>query len=151
MSALPEEYMLLTESGIDAASGLKYCNSDWDFYVSILQNYLTSHKERSLALQTHYASQAWKDYEVIVHALKSTSKTIGAAELSKKAELLEKAVGDMNIDYILNEHTNAMKMYDETVENISAIFPEFKDVSDDCEDILEFLPDTDFSAASEHD
>ncbi len=76
-----------------------------------------------------------------MHALKSTSKTIGATDLSKRAELLEKASNEADSDYISAEHDAMKLIYKEVTESIISVFPDFNQRTADDEEILEFMPD----------
>ena len=139
--ALPAEYDLLSKVGIDSASGIKFCNNDWEFYTTILKDFVSSFDERSDNLQKFFESKDWKNYGINVHSLKSSSKTIGAKDLSKKAELLEKASVEANSDYISAEHDAMKLIYKEVTESIISVFPDFNQRSADDEEILEFMPD----------
>ena len=140
---LPGEYDLLSNAGIDSAAGMRFCNNDWDFYTTILKDYVLSFNERSVDLQRFYESKDFKNYGIVVHALKSTSKTIGATDLSKKAELLEKASYEADSDYISKEHDTMEHVYKEVKDAIISVFPDFTKESADDDDILEFMPDND--------
>ena len=122
---------------------MRFCNNDWDFYTTILKDYVLSFNERSVDLQRFYESKDFKNYGIVVHALKSTSKTIGATDLSKKAELLEKASYEADSDYISKEHDTMEHVYKEVKDAIISVFPDFTKESADDNDILEFMPDND--------
>jgi CheY-like chemotaxis protein len=140
---LPDEYDLLSKAGIDSSAGIRFCNNDWEFYTTILKDYVTSFNERSADLQRFYESKDWKDYCITVHALKSTSKTIGATDLSKRAELLEKASNEADSDYISSEHDTMERIYKEVTDAIISVFPDFNQGTSNDDDILEFMPDND--------
>ena len=53
-----------------------------------------------------------------VHALKSTSMTIGAERLADQAKLIEQAGKKGNIEYIRHSHPILLRMYDEVCETI---------------------------------
>ncbi len=62
------------------------------------------------------------DYIVKVHGLKSSSKLIGANQISEKAERLETAGYEGNIDYI-NMHTGwLLNELKKLADNISLLF-----------------------------
>lgn len=56
-------------------------------------------------------SKDWDNYRILVHALKSTSLTIGAVALSEEAKALEMAAKDEDVDYILSHHQEVMEKY----------------------------------------
>ena len=81
----------LEGSKIDVEAGLKYCLGDEEFYNTLLIQFANEASEKIPALMDFYEQKDWGNYEIIVHALKSTSKMIGAMELSEEALKLEKA------------------------------------------------------------
>ena len=68
-----------------------------------------------------YEAANWKDYAIKVHALKSTSLTIGAEELSKQAKALEQAGKEENVAYIQENHPLLLQMYRKICECISGL------------------------------
>ena len=95
--------------GLDVKTGLSYCMKEEDFYVEMLVEYLKSDKVSKLELL--FADEDWDNYRTLVHALKSTSLTIGAAHLSEAAKALEMAAKDGKEDYILSHHREVMEDY----------------------------------------
>ena len=63
----------------------------------------------------------WGDlanYRVVVHAIKSTSLTIGAVELSEKAKALELAAADGDADYVRAHNDEMVAMYSDILHKI---------------------------------
>ena len=102
---------------------------------------MAGYSERYENLKRYYDLKDWDNYETTVHALKSTSKTIGANELSVKAAGLEKAAGELNTSYLTDKHEDMMKQYEELIGSIKSVFPDMTDVVEESYDILEFSPD----------
>ena len=96
-------------SFLDISVGLANCNNDQDFYLEIMDSYLKDDKTQRL--DQFKAEEKWNEYTILVHALKSTSATIGAMQLSEDARLLEQAAHDQDIDYILKNHDDVMAEY----------------------------------------
>ena len=138
---LPDEFDLLSKAGIDPITGIGFCNNDCEFYKTVLQDYVITYNDRSKDLQRFYESKDFNNYGISVHALKSTSKMIGAATLSKRAALLEEAAERSDFDYIAKEHDKMEIMYKDLTESILTAFPDFKRESDDDPEILEFSPE----------
>ena len=67
--------------------------------------------EKALELQQFFEDEDWNNYGIKVHALKSTSRLIGAMELSKLAEHLEECVNNNTIADIQNEHKPLIDKY----------------------------------------
>ena len=82
---------------------------DKDFYKDMLKEYIQS--EKTASIEQYFESKDWDNYRVLVHALKSTSLTIGAVSLSEKAKALEMAAKDGKEDYILSHHREVMEDY----------------------------------------
>ncbi|MBR1875643.1 MAG: response regulator [Lachnospiraceae bacterium] len=85
----PEKSEGYRDVGIDRDRGLFYCQNDKELYDSVLMQYAKDHKEKAERLETAFAAGDMRNYEIYVHALKSTSKMIGAGKLSETAEKLE--------------------------------------------------------------
>ena len=111
-------YDRLKSAGIDADTGLQYSQRDEELYNTLLKQYVTEAPAKQSGMDKYFESKDSKNYEILVHALKSTSRMIGASELSEKAKALEgyaKAGGD-GITEVL--HSSMMKMYKDTVQAI---------------------------------
>lgn len=65
-----------------------------------------------------YESADWADYAIKVHALKSTSLTIGAEELSGQAKELERAGKEQDVEYIRENHPLLLQLYRQVCESI---------------------------------
>ncbi len=111
----------LARIGINVQLGLDYCCGEEEFYLEMLQMFCSQAEEKKEELIALYESSNWKDYTVKVHALKSTSMTIGAERLAEQAKLLEQAGKKGNIGYIHHDHPNLMRLYDEVCETIAGL------------------------------
>ncbi len=107
----------LRESGlIDPDTGLKYCMGNSRFYGKMLDKFASSPQFDQI--EELYRTKNWEDYKTAVHALKSTSLTIGAVGLSENAKAMENAVKNEDIDYAGKNHDDLMKLYRTVVEHI---------------------------------
>ncbi|MBQ3374031.1 MAG: response regulator [Oscillospiraceae bacterium] len=131
----------LSTAGIQPETGLNYCQGDSDFYRSMLLEYAQSAREKMPDIRRRYAALEWKDYAILVHALKSTSKMIGATSLSIIAARLEASANQNQTETIQSEHPLMMNQYETVVKAIETLFGEQKPAPDLEEDILEFLPE----------
>ncbi|MBR5740994.1 MAG: Hpt domain-containing protein, partial [Firmicutes bacterium] len=141
-------YGPLRDAGIDPGTGLGYCQNDEEFYRSILADYARSADEKSRSMTGFFGAADWKNYAILVHALKSTSKTIGAAELSALAAKLEAAANAGDGDTILAGHETMMRMYASVAGAIAEALPEAvkpaeAEGTSGEDEALEFLPDED--------
>ena len=140
---VPDGFEELRETGIAAEVGLKFCQDDESLYRSILLDYAQSSDEKIKNISNSFDAKDWKNYAIYVHALKSTSKTIGASELSERALRLENAANEGNIAVIRDEHNDMMALYKKTAEAIRAFEPESEAASAQDGEALEFEPEDD--------
>ena len=105
--------------GLDVKTGLIYCMNEEDFYIEMLQEFLQA--DKASKLKHFLAEEDWDNYRTTVHALKSTSLTIGAAHLSGEAKALEMAAKEGNMDYIRSHHDGVMDEYKELTDHLKEI------------------------------
>ena len=146
-----DEFDILRSVGVEPRIGLKYCQDDSALYRSLLAEYSYGELEKAENLQKSYESENWHDYSIYVHALKSSSKMIGATSLSKLASKLETAANSVDAGTIKTEHDSMMEEYEVVTAVIRSLIPKEALSSDDVdvtefapgEDVLEFLPNDD--------
>ncbi|MGN0140656.1 MAG: ATP-binding protein, partial [Roseburia sp.] len=112
--------------GLDVQTGLIYCMKEEDFYVEMLEEYMNSDKVSKI--KQFFAEEDWKNYRTIVHALKSTSLTIGAVHLSEEAKALEMAAKEENVDYIRSHHEAVLEEYIGLTDRLKEILGDGADV-----------------------
>ena len=132
----------LRKAGVDTAAGIANC-TDEGLYRTILAEYLGSSAGKMADLNAALEKEDLNTYGVIVHSLKSTSATIGAADLSHLAQKLEKASNERDTSYIRSEHDAFMDKYTALLDVIRECVPQDEDGTgpggDD--DIMEFAPE----------
>lgn len=114
-------YKLLTRIGINVSLGLEYCCGEDDFYMEMLSMFCSQAAEKKAEIVSLYEAENWADYAVKVHALKSTSLTIGAERLAKRAKLLEQSGKREDTEYIRHNHHKLLDLYDEVCATIKQI------------------------------
>ena len=82
-------YARLAQTGIDTEQGIFFCQGDAEFYDSLLLQFSQEATAKSKRIIEALEKNDRKNYEVFVHAVKSTAKMIGAMELSEEALALE--------------------------------------------------------------
>ena len=134
---------ILKQYGIDMGTGLDYCMNDEDFYRELLIQFADESIGKRKDIERFFAENNIKDYEILVHALKSTSKMIGCAELSEKARELEFAAKENNPAFIKEHHFAVMDMYENIVSGINKAFGRSVNDrdADNSSGITEFVPD----------
>lgn len=95
-----------------------FCSDDINFYLEVLESYVI-HQQVEV-LEKSYANKDLDAYLVQIHALKSTSKSIGAMHMSEHARALEIAAKEKDMDYIRKNHVCVMAEYKELLERVSA-------------------------------
>ncbi|MCR4909028.1 MAG: response regulator [Lachnospiraceae bacterium] len=109
----------LAESGINVVGGMGYCSGDKAFYLELIEKFAHDAPQKRKELCDFFAERDWHDYRIRVHALKSTSRTVGADLLSEAAADLEGAAKEENASYILGHHDTMIALYDKAVSVIS--------------------------------
>ncbi len=103
---------------LDVFSGIKYCGSA-SGYLSVLTVYHETYPVKSAEIKEFFEKKDVENYTVKVHALKSSSRIIGADEISALSAKLEEAGKMKNIDFI-NEYTGTLlSMYDALDEKLA--------------------------------
>ena len=96
----------LVALGLDTEAGLKNCGSE-EGYLEALETYYRAALRKADEIQDFYDSKDIDNYVIKVHALKSSSRIIGAMELGQMAEELEMA-GKSEDRQFIREHTQAL-------------------------------------------
>ena len=109
----------LAQLGVNVELGLGYCAGDGNFYREMLRMFAAQAQEKHDEIASLYESADWEGYTVKVHALKSTSLTIGAEALSAQAKELELAGKRGDIDLIHARHAALMRAYEELCAQIA--------------------------------
>lgn len=102
---------------LDTSVGLGYCCDSEEFYREMLTTYIENRKQEEIA--ECYREEDWENYRILVHALKSTSLSIGAVGLSESAKALETAAKEGDIAYIKVNHAAMMKDYQRLLDGLS--------------------------------
>ena len=111
----------LAQAGINVELGLDYCAGDEDFYREMLRMFRAQSEEKRAEIVSLYESANWADYAVKLHALKSTSLTIGAETLSAQAKALELAGKRGDTDDIRRRHAALLRAYEELCAQIGDV------------------------------
>ena len=88
---------------IDTAAGLKNCMDDESFYRELLSDYASSAEERINRLESFKNDGLTEDYRILIHSIKSSSKTVGDLKAAELAQSLEAAAAGRDMQFI-NEH-----------------------------------------------
>lgn len=100
----------------DADTGIFYTGGDVEAYLEILEVYVNKAKEKQNYIQKLFEEKSWKNYVIEVHALKSTSLTIGSKPLSELAKELELAGKNKNYKLIEEKHSSMLELYEKVTK-----------------------------------
>ena len=123
--SLPE--WLYSVEGMDAKEGLKNCGSA-EGYISVLTVFYRTAGKKADEIESALGSNDIENYTIKVHALKSSARIIGAANLSKLAEMLENAGKEKNTDLISMETGALLKRYRNLGNKLSRLDPGDEDL-----------------------
>ena len=105
----------LKKDGVDTRAGIRYCAGDEDLYFEMLSDYTKSYDKKSKDLNEFYEDGDLKEYAVLVHAIKSTSKTIGLNDIVESALALEQAGKAGDKQFVSENHVEFLKQYRDAV------------------------------------
>lgn len=106
--------------GIDKETAIMYCGSEEDF-VELADMYCQSAVKYRADLEKAFEEMDMGSYALISHTIKSTSRTLGATELSELALVQELAAKDDKRDTIRDNHENFLEMYKKTTDMFAGV------------------------------
>lgn len=104
---------------IDVLAAVESAEGNKDTFRFLLNSYHDNAAKNIRDLKNSFDTKDYTNYTIYVHALKSTSKMIGALNLSEKARLLEMAGKEGNTAYIEENHNEVMLLLDQVVNEIA--------------------------------
>jgi len=99
---------------MDHESALAYCAGNEDFLQEMFAMY--ADKNCLDKIRQAYAKEDWENYRILVHSLKSTSRTIGANDMADAATRLDAAVKAGDIGQVRALHDDTMELYEAVIE-----------------------------------
>lgn len=102
-------------------------------FLTVLKQYYCSIEQKARSIEKHYNNEDWKNYTIEVHALKSTSKQIGAEHVSAVAADMEKAGNEGNIDLIRATTASMLEEYRGYKKSLKYLFPDVPDEDEEKE------------------
>ena len=112
---------------LDVAKGLSYTGGNEEVYREILTLFVEKSGETISLLERLFEEGDVKNYTIEAHALKSTSKSIGAARLSKLASELEAAGKRGSLDGAEKKNGELLRLYAEVVDVIASYLDDAND------------------------
>lgn len=103
---------------IQEEKGLVYAGGSRSVYHENLYTYLKNGEECRASLQRRFEEEDWNQYIIEIHAVKSSSLSIGAVGLSELAKTLEYAGKDGNYDVIVSKQKSVMNLFERVLKEI---------------------------------
>ena len=126
--------------GVDVDMGINYSGGDESFYRQLLKEIANTPEEKIKLLQKYHDEKDWQNYAIKVHAVKSTTKMVGALEVSDMAKALESAAKKKDETVLERDHAPFMDKYKSLLSVISDREGEEDPPVTEYEEALEFLP-----------
>lgn len=117
-SSEENEIERLESAGIHTRSGMQYCRGDREFYVELVTKFAKDAERKAAEIDDFFQTEDFENYCILVHALKSSAKMVGADALSEMAREAEEAAKNQDADYIREHHKELLTAYDEVVQCI---------------------------------
>jgi len=108
----------LKNAGFNINTGIQYCKNDMEFYEEVLIKFAQNAAGKAAEINDFYVKKDFGNYQIRVHALKSSAKMIGADSLSEMARKAEEAAKNHNAEYIGEHHEEILNGYSETAKHI---------------------------------
>ena len=116
-----EELCIPPIDGIVEDDAMRYAGGDPEEYLHNLRLYLNEYEEKKKKLQEFYENSDMENYQILAHAVKSTSRLIGANELSELARMMEEAAASRDVSCVQVGHAQFMENYIQQCNNISEV------------------------------
>ena len=117
-----EKFSRLEQKGFHVSAGMRYCHGDSGFYEEMLVRFAKGAEQKAADIEISFHNEDIANYQVLVHALKSASKMIGADRLSEMSRAAEEAAKTRNLACIRGNHSTLVDQYRETARYISEVF-----------------------------
>ena len=110
--------------------GLRYCGNSVGFYRELSRKFLELMPRKEAQIENAYQTENWNDYVAYVHALKSSSLSLGGKRLSEAAKRSEAfgkilladnadaAEKEKSLAEIRETHEALLALYDELGERL---------------------------------
>ncbi len=109
------------EGRIERTLGVSYCDGNEEMYLEILKVYYEQSEKYRKDLREFYEKRDWKSYEILVHALKSNSMSIGAKSFSEEAKRQEMAAKEGKEELIHRDFEKFCQDYQAVLEEVSGL------------------------------
>ena len=125
----------LTELALEDA--LQYSSGRVEDVLENIKGYLNEAQENDGKMHEAYVKRDWKNLKIHVHALKSTSRVIGAVHMAYCAEKMEMAAADADTSYIDGNMEEVLQEHRQLCESLRALLalPEIYSMAPDATEV----------------
>lgn len=110
----------MADEEFNLEKGVARCGGVEEDYVEIARAFYLAAAENMEQISGFYQAEDWKNYTILVHALKSSALYIGAAQLSEAAKALERAGKEERTEYIKEHQEEMLSMYKRLLDRMLA-------------------------------
>ena len=103
--------LFLPEDGVDEECSLAILDNSMDFYILVLKTFVKEATKIKNEMQQYREESNMPQYQVTVHGLKSSAKSVGFMDLSELAKESEYLCKNSNWD-------GAMKKYEDLIDEL---------------------------------
>lgn len=125
---LPKE--AFAYSWLDPKEGSEYCGSA-QMYLKAIEFYASTVDEKSELIKKCVEEGDIEHYTITVHALKSTSLSIGMESFSKRAKRLELAGKNEDIETIQRDTEDFLSFYQQVKTGLETILEKAKELQEE--------------------
>ena len=106
-----EELCIPPIDGIVADDALRYAGGDQEEYLHNLKLYLEEYDEKKEKLEEFFRQGDLENYQILAHSVKSTSRLIGANDLSELARMMEEASAARDMECVRSGHAEFIERF----------------------------------------
>jgi HPt (histidine-containing phosphotransfer) domain-containing protein len=105
--------------GVDLVKGAEQFGGDLGIYWDVLKSFAQNTPPLLDKIRS-FSTNELNDYAIIVHGIKSSSRSIGAEDLGAQAEALEHAAKAGDVDFVREHHDIFLRAADLVIEGLNA-------------------------------
>ena len=96
--------MQLEREGVHTGEAMRFMGNSEAQYIEVLRMFAEESEEKKNRLTSFLETENWKEYGILVHALKSNLRSLGAEALAEQAFALEKAAKAEDGQFVKENH-----------------------------------------------
>ena len=123
---LSEQEERWLREGISIRQGVTYAGGSMDVYLDLMEMFFREQADREKKIGALLAEEKMEDYSVLVHALKSNARMLGADGLADIAFEHEKASKDGQLAYVREHWDELRQEWVRYSRNMEALYHEYR-------------------------